>query len=105
MTAIRGHIIELNPNNKQATYFKKACGVARLAYKGESKYPQWGKTIKELDRFYPSSKTCSCCSFVIDKLPLTIRYWTCPNCQTSHDRDINASINILNKADKVLTLS
>ena len=32
MTAIRGHIIELKPNNKQTTYFKKACGVARLAY-------------------------------------------------------------------------
>nr|WP_315040889.1 RNA-guided endonuclease TnpB family protein [uncultured Moraxella sp.] len=65
------------------------------------------KTVKELDRFYPSSKTCSSCGFIMDKADLTlaIRNWTCPNCKTSHDRDINASLNILNQADKVLTLS
>ena len=65
------------------------------------------KTVKELDRFYPSSKTCSNCGFIMDKADLTlaIRNWTCPNCQTHHDRDVNASINILNQADKILTLS
>lgn len=66
---------------------------------------QWGKIAKELDRFYPSSKTCHCCGHKVDELPLTIRNWTCPNCNTMHDKDINASINILNQADKVLTLS
>ena len=73
----------------------------QLIYKAN----QWGKTIKELDRFYPSSKTCSCCGFIMDKanLTLAVRYWTCPNCKTSHDRDVNASINILNHATKVLT--
>ncbi|WP_228707342.1 transposase [Moraxella lacunata] len=64
-----------------------------------------GKTLKELDRFYPSSKTCSCCGVKLDELPLSVRNWTCPNCNTNHDRDINASINILNKADKILNLS
>lgn len=73
----------------------------QLIYKAN----QWGKTLKELDRFYPSSKTCSCCGVKLDELPLSVRNWTCPNCQTNHDRDINASINILNQADKVLTLS
>ena len=75
----------------------------QLIYKAN----QWGKTVKELDRFYPSSKTCSSCGFIMDKADLTlaIRNWTCPNCKTSHDRDINASLNILNQADKVLTLS
>lgn len=65
------------------------------------------KTVKELDRFYPSSKTCSSCGFVMPKENLTLatRLWTCPNCKVSHDRDVNASLNILNKADKVLTLS
>lgn len=62
------------------------------------------KTVKELDRFYPSSKTCSCCGFKLEKLPLSIRAWTCPNCKTSHDRDVNASLNILNNAAKVLTV-
>ena len=73
----------------------------QLIYKAN----QWGKSIKELDRFYPSSKTCSCCGVKLDELPLSVRNWTCPNCNTNHDRDINASINILNQADKVLTLS
>ncbi|SPX86963.1 RNA-guided endonuclease InsQ/TnpB family protein [Moraxella ovis] len=73
----------------------------QLIYKAN----QRGKTVKELDRFYPSSKTCSCCGVKLDELPLSVRNWTCPNCNTNHDRDINASINILNKADKILTLS
>lgn len=73
----------------------------QLVYKAN----QWGKVVKELDRFYPSSKTCSCCGFVMDSLPLSSRQWQCPTCHTTHDRDSNASINILNKADKVLTLS
>ena len=73
----------------------------QLIYKAN----QWGKTLKELDRFYPSSKTCSCCGVKLDELPLSVRNWTCPNCNTNHDRDINASINILNKADKILNLS
>ena len=75
----------------------------QLIYKAN----QWGKTVKEVDRFYPSSKTCSSCGFVMAKENLTLatRLWTCPNCKASHDRDVNASLNILNKADKVLTLS
>lgn len=73
----------------------------QLIYKAN----QWGKTVKEVDRFYPSSKTCHYCNHKVDELPLSVRYWICPNCNVSHDRDINASLNILNKADKVLTLS
>lgn len=71
----------------------------QLVYKADTH----NKTIKELDRFYPSSKTCSCCGFKLESLPLFIRAWTCPNCKTSHDRDVNASLNILNNAAKVLT--
>lgn len=75
----------------------------QLIYKAN----QWGKTVKEVDRFYPSSKTCSNCGFIMDKanLTLAVRNWTCPQCNANHDRDINASLNILNQADKVLTLS
>ena len=75
----------------------------QLIYKAN----QWGKTVKELDRFYPSSKTCSNCGFIMAKenLTLAVRHWICPSCHANHDRDINASINILNQADKVLTLS
>ena len=75
----------------------------QLIYKAN----QWGKSIKELDRFYPSSKTCSNCGFIMAKenLTLAVRHWICPSCHANHNRDINASINILNQADKVLTLS
>lgn len=74
----------------------------QLVYKAN----QWGKIVKEADRFYPSSKTCSSCGFIMAKtdLTLSIRNWQCPSCQTHHDRDINASINILNNATKVLTV-
>lgn len=72
----------------------------QLVYKADAQ----NKTVKELDRFYPSSKTCSCCGFKLESLPLSIRAWTCPNCKTSHDRDVNASLNILNNAAKVLTV-
>ncbi len=72
----------------------------QLIYKAN----QQGKRVRELDRFYPSSKTCSCCGFKLQDLPLNIRNWQCPTCHTEHDRDINASINILHQADKVLTL-
>ena len=75
----------------------------QLIYKAN----QSRKTIKEVDRFYPSSKTCSHCGFVMAKIDLTlaIRNWQCPSCDTQHDRDINASLNNLNQADRVLTLS
>jgi transposase len=44
--------------------------------------------------FYPSSKTCSACGYVVEVLPLGVRAWTCPACQTTHDRDVNAAINL-----------
>ncbi|WP_290000455.1 RNA-guided endonuclease InsQ/TnpB family protein [Faucicola atlantae] len=74
----------------------------QLIYKAN----QWGKVVKEVDRFYPSSKTCSNCGFIMAKADLTlnVRNWQCPSCHTQHDRDINASINILNNATKVLTV-
>ncbi|MCL2147566.1 MAG: transposase [Synergistaceae bacterium] len=47
-----------------------------------------------INRFYPSSKQCSACSYVLPKLELSVRAWTCPECGTEHDRDVNAAINI-----------
>ena len=66
---------------------------------------QFGKTVKSVERFFPSSKTCSCCGFKLEKLSLSVRKWTCKNCHAEHDRDINASINMLNFANKVLTVN
>ncbi|MFO5491982.1 zinc ribbon domain-containing protein [Cuspidothrix issatschenkoi] len=49
---------------------------------------------QEVDRFFPSSKTCHVCLNQVGSLPLDIRFWTCEKCQTKHDRDINAAINL-----------
>lgn len=54
-----------------------------------------GSQIVKIPRFYPSSKTCSACGFVLEELPLKVRQWTCSNCGAEHDRDKNAAVNIL----------
>jgi putative transposase len=48
-----------------------------------------------IDRWYPSSKTCSACGYLLTELGLKTRTWQCPSCGTRHDRDINAAKNIL----------
>jgi putative transposase len=53
-----------------------------------------GRTLSVVDRFYPSSKTCSACSTINTDLQLKDRYWICPRCHTEHDRDLNAAKNI-----------
>ena len=55
----------------------------------------YGRELIKVDRFYPSSKTCSVCGHVVERLPLDVRRWTCPSCQAQHDRDENAARNIL----------
>ncbi|MGB8686837.1 MAG: RNA-guided endonuclease TnpB family protein [Microcoleus sp.] len=65
--------------------------IRKLAYKC-----QWyGRELIKIDRWFPSSKRCGNCGHIIDKLPLNIREWECPRCGINHDRDINASKNIL----------
>ena len=56
---------------------------------------KYGVTLSKVDRFYPSSRTCSVCGYVNELLSLRDRRWVCPECGTSHDRDLNASVNIL----------
>ncbi|MGO1469939.1 MAG: IS200/IS605 family element RNA-guided endonuclease TnpB [Tissierella sp.] len=60
-----------------------------------------GRTIHKIDRWFPSSKTCSHCGYVAKNIPLNIRKWNCSNCDARDiDRDINASINILREGLK-----
>ena len=67
--------------------------VRQLTYKAD----WYGKKIIQISRWFPSSQLCSSCGFSSGKKPLSIREWTCESCGSHHDRDINASINILNE--------
>ena len=70
----------------------------QLNYKGD-----WEDTyIHEIYRFYPSSKTCHKCGYVLPTLSLDVRKWTCPNCGIQHNRDINAAINIMLEGQREL---
>ena len=71
-----------------------------LKYKAESE----GKQYIEIDRWFPSSKTCHVCLNRVDHLSLDVRAWTCKHCGTHHDRDVNAAINIRNEALRILRL-
>lgn len=57
----------------------------------------------QVDRFYPSSKLCSMCGYKFNNLSLDMRIWTCPDCNTTHDRDINAAVNILKEGLNILS--
>ena len=71
----------------------------------EYKCKKEGKVFLQIDRFFPSSKTCNHCLNVVDSLPLDIRTWDCPSCGTkSIDRDINAARNCRDEGLRILSL-
>jgi putative transposase len=71
--------------------------ISMLEYKAD----RFGRQIFKVNRFYPSSKTCSKCGYIYKDLKLSERSWTCPVCHTEHDRDINASINLFLEGLKI----
>ena len=77
-------------------------GFARFKSVLQTKASQNGKEVYLIDRFYPSSKTCSCCGYKHQGLKLSDRFWTCPECGEHHDRDINAARNILLEGQRKL---
>jgi len=64
---------------------------AELRRQLEYKADWYGRTVIAVDRFHPSSKTCSACGVITAKMPLNIREWTCAACGVRHDRDVNAA--------------
>jgi putative transposase len=70
-----------------------------ISYKLER---EGGKFV-QVDRFFPSSKLCSCCGYKNSFLNLSVREWICPSCQTTHDRDENASRNLRAEGIRILS--
>jgi putative transposase len=70
-------------------------GWSELIRQLDYKCRWYGRNLVAIDQWFPSSKRCSSCGHIVDKMPLNIRDWTCPSCGNNHDRDVNASKNIL----------
>jgi len=84
-------IEDLNIKSMQRLWGRK---IADLAFSEFVNILEYKTNLIKIDRFYPSSKTCSKCGYVLDELDLKIRKWQCPECKTEHLRDLNAAINI-----------
>ncbi len=68
------------------------------------KLKEKGGLLLEIDRWFPSSKTCSSCLYQMSDMPLEVRQWTCPSCGTHHDRDENAAKNIRTEGIRILSV-
>ena len=73
-------------------------GFYELRRQLEYKAAWRGGLVVVVDRWFPSSKLCSCCGYRVETLGLDVRHWTCPGCGVSHDRDVNAATNLRNMA-------
>jgi putative transposase len=71
------------------------CGWGTFRRQLEYKCERAGRDLIVVDRWFPSSKTCSACGHLLAELSLSTRHWTCPSCGSRNDRDINAAKNIL----------
>lgn len=70
-------------------------GFGEIKRQLDYKAKREGSSVIVINRWTPSSKTCSACGAVKEKVPLSVREWSCPSCGTHHDRDVNAAKNIL----------
>lgn len=70
-------------------------GWSTLVYFLEYKCQWYGRQLVKVDRWFPSSKTCSACGAKVESLPLSVREWTCETCGVVHDRDVNAALNLM----------
>jgi putative transposase len=74
--------------------------LRQLEYKSE----WYGRTFYKIDKYFPSSKMCNQCNYVLQDMELKVREWECPKCHAKHDRDKNAANNILEQGLKDLGL-
>ena len=76
-------------------------GWATLVRLLEEKTERYGRSVFKVDRWFPSSQICSMCGVKDGPKPLNVREWTCANCGSEHDRDVNAARNIRLEGRKV----
>jgi putative transposase len=88
-----------NPNLAKAI---SDAGWGTLTRFIEYKCEREGKAFIKTNRWFPSTKTCSACGRVCDKMGLEVRQWTCSHCGASHDRDVNAAKNIRDEGIRLL---
>lgn len=88
-------------NNKLLTKHLQNCNFSEIIRQFEYKSEWYGRKLIKIDRFFPSSKTCSGCGWINQELKLKNRKWICPNCNIEHDRDCNAAKNILKEGQKL----
>ena len=93
------NIKEMFKNKKWAPKLQKI-SLYKLLNMIKYKAEWYGKTFIQVNRFYPSTKTCNTCGYKNKNITLKTRQWTCPICKTKHHRDINAAKNILNESIK-----
>ncbi|VEP18072.1 transposase (fragment) [Hyella patelloides LEGE 07179] len=78
------------------------CGWGEFLRQLEYKCKWHDRQLGAIDRWFPSSKRCHPCGYIIDKLPLSVREWSCPRCNSLNQRDKNAALNILAVGQTVL---
>ena len=89
----------LKEMSERKNKLKLGISIFDLGYSAFLKYLKYklewlNKKLVKVDRYFPSSQLCSCCSYRKTNLTLAQRSWTCPECETKHNRDLNAAINI-----------
>ncbi len=78
-------IEDLNMKAMQMLWGRK---ISDLAFSEFVNILEYKTNVVKVDRFFPSSKTCHCCGYVLEKLDLRTRFWTCPACKSEHQRDM-----------------
>jgi putative transposase len=88
---------DLNMKAMQQMWGRKISDLGFAAFMSKVEYlaAKHDKKVVKISRWEPSSKTCSKCGHKEEEMPLNIRKWTCPDCGSRHDRDVNAAKNIL----------
>ena len=95
MIVIEDLVVKNMVRNRKLAKAISDCGWGEFRRQLARKCERAGRDLIVINRWYPSSKTCSECGHLLAELSLSTRHWTCPSCGSRHDRDINAAKNIL----------